>query len=763
MDRLRVRETGGLTDAMLDLRVYLQAGDPLANTSAYLAELQELADRHPTHEGVRVLLSTQYDQRGDTRRAVVVAEQLVALKPDSREYRYRLAGFWQKLNQPEKALEATRGAPLTTLAPPVVRNYYIEAVTGPPTQRFPALKKALEDYRKAAGRTPVPTAGTGLGTLLQVLPPTFMTLNEYAQTRDAEDPYLYVRDFLAIDAEPLAAGAAPEAPPPATIAVVSSGGAIALTPATPAQAPSTTFARQVKALEAVAPEVPVRTTRLTAVVGRTGAGVDELNAYLTGLRAVDVDRSSVFLTMLIEAAVSAGKSDEVLGQATTPDALRTMAIKDAVVWLGVAAAQSRERATPLYALADQAGRGRMVGPALEQMLTARLAAVAGHGDAALTRYRELATRLLAGTGATLQPNTLQADAYGRDNGVMTFTGIGLWEEGLQWLDAPRFAQLVDDMLTLARPSDSMPVRAAHSKFVNVLYVKMAQAGLRIPALEREALAIAPMSVWTRPELLQAIFARAHAGRTDDALALLKPLLTRELEVRPAIDTTLTSQLFAARQYQVALGLAGDFQALGPFGMTGTGVEEFKPLFASSTTGWPGAAEWVSTVTQSVVTWLAAGEVNRDAALQMLALTATRFGQLGRVEDRTRVLSTLADALAAAPASLRTTSLVVAICDAHNVPLALPLVQQLAREGRLDLSMLPAVLVRTKADQGITAALALGRALAAFTSDDGMLGQMVVLARESGDAAAVTEWTDRRTQAAAARKALTSPTGPTGSR
>lgn len=762
MDRLRTRETAGLTDALLDLRVYLQAGDPLANTNAYLDELRGLADRHPTHEGVRVLLATQYDQRGDTRRAVAVAEQLVTLKPDSREYRYRLAGLWQKLNQPEKALEATRGAPLTSMAPPVVRNYYIEAVTGPPTQRFPTLKKALEDYRKAAARSPVPTAGTGLGTLLQVLPPTFMTLNEYAQTRDAEDPYLYVRDFLLIDAEPMAAGAPPEAPRPATVAVITAGGAVALTPATPVQAPTTTFARQVEALQTVGPEAPTRTARLTAVVGRTGAGVDELDAYLTGLRAVDVDRSSVFLTMLIDATVSAGKSDDVLRLATTPDAFATMSSKDAVVWLGVAAAQSRERAVPLYALADRAGRGRMSGPALEQLLTARLAAVAGQGDAALARYRDLATRLLAGTGATLQPNTLQADAYGRDNAVMTFTGLGLWDEGLQWLDAPRFAQLVDDMLTLARPSDSMPVRAAHSRFVNLLYVRMAQAGRRIPALEREALAIAPMSVWTRPELLQAIFARAHAGRTAEALDWLKPLLSRELEMRPTVDTTLTSQLFAARQYQVALGLAGDFQALGPFGMTGSGIDEFKPLFAASTTGWPEAADWVSAVTKAVSGWLAAGEVNRDAALQMLALTATRLGQLGRTEERAGVLTTLAEALASAPASLRTTSLVVALCEAHKVPVALPLVQQLAREARLDLSMLPAVLSRTRADQGITAALALGRDLAAFTSDDGLLGQMVVLARESGDAAAVTEWTDRRSRAAAARKALSSPAGPTGS-
>lgn len=760
MDRLRVREAGGLTDAMLDLRVYLQAGDPLANTGAYLEELQALADRHPTHEGVRDLLATQYDQRGDTRRAVLVAEQLVALKPESREYRYRLAGFWQKLNQPEKALEATRGAPLTLMAPPVVRNFYIEAISGPPTQRFPTLKKALDDYRRAAGRTPVPTVGSGLGTLLQALPPTFMTLNEFAQTRDLEDPYLYVRDFLAIDAEPAPATAAADGATRQATALVTAGGAVALTRATPAQTPTTTSSRLVTSLAAVGPEVPARSSRLTDVVGRTGAGVEELNTYLTGIRAVDVDRSSVFLTMLVEATASAGRSEDVLRQATTSDALRTMAVKDAVVWIGVAATQPRDRAVSLYTLADQAGRGRMTSPALEQLLTARLAAVAGQGDAALARYRELATRLLAGTGATLQPNTLQADAYGRDNGVMTFTGIGLWEEGLKWLDGPRFAQLVADMLTLARPSDSMPVRAAHSRFVNVLYVKMAQAGLRIPALEREALAIAPMSVWTRPELLQAIFARAHAGRTADALALLKPVMSRELEVRPAVDSALTTQLFAARQFQVALGLSGDLQALGPFGMTGMGIEEFKPLFAASTTGWPEAAGWVSAVTDAVSTWLADGTVNRDAALQMLGLTATRFGQLGRVEDRTRVLATLAQALAAAPASVRTTSLGVALCDAHKVPLALPVVQQLARDARLDLSMLSAVLTRTKTDEGIAAALTLGRELAGYTSDDGLLGQMVLLARESGDAAIVTEWTDRRTRAAAARKALASPPSPT---
>ena len=44
-------------------------------------------------------------------------------------------------------------------------------------------------------------AALGLRTLLQTLPPAGMSINEFAQTRDQADPYLYMRDFLMLEGE----------------------------------------------------------------------------------------------------------------------------------------------------------------------------------------------------------------------------------------------------------------------------------------------------------------------------------------------------------------------------------------------------------------------------------------------------------------------------------------------------------------------------------------------------------------------------------
>jgi hypothetical protein len=90
--------------------------------------------------------------------------------------------------------------------------------------------------------------------------------------------------------------------------------------------------------------------------------------------------------------------------------------------------------------------------------------------------------------------------------------------------------------------------------------------------------------WTRPDVLQAVYARAQLGRMDEALALLQTALQRDLESREIFNAAVSNAMFASRQYQIALGLVGDAQLLGPFVTAGQGIEGFKPLFAVKADG-----------------------------------------------------------------------------------------------------------------------------------------------------------------------------------
>ena len=778
MTLLEEREAGpeGVTEALISLRVELNAMDPSGDTRQYAAALQAMAERHPRNERIRTLLYPLYDSAGDTRKAIDVVTELTKIAPDNRDYRYRLVLLWQKIEFPENALKAAGGSRLADLAPvpPRTSSVIIESLSGPPAVRFAMLRKAVEQIKAAVGGGDQAAGASGLRTLLQTLPPGGMSTSEYAQIRDPDDPYLYMRDFLQLDVEaPKPAPAAPPAAaggatPAAAAAAPPPGAMVAIVPAAPirvvgndvfpvaapgAPAPTNTYDRLLKSLELGAQESAARPPRLPDTVGRFGFGIEPLQSYLGTLKVGDFDKQYILFTMLVDAYVNSGRADAELRLRTPQVLAREIGQKDATIFLGLASRQPEARARELVQTVEQGGLPANLPSALQRLFLARLYATAGQRDKALASYVSVASSVLAGTANTLQPNTLQVDQFGRDNAMYLFTGISLFDEARTRLDADGLNRFVSEMLVMTRPAASPGVQQLYARFVNVLYVRALQAGLVLPVLQQEAPIIQPAPGWTRPEILQAAFVRAHLGRTDDALAILKSTLRRDFESRELLTAAQSNAVFAARQYQIALGLSGDVQMLGPFGPGPAGVEEFRPLLPVRANEWPGSDAWLMRVGTELPVWIEKGDANRDAGMQVLSLVALRLRQTGHPDEAKTAARFLSSAFRIGPVTVRCATLAAAVGDLVGAPIDLPILQDLVRNNRVHLSRVQTVLARTVEAEGADAALRLGEVAASFTSNDELLKQLIAVAKTAGNDAEAAKWTSRQQAAVAARLAL----------
>jgi hypothetical protein len=779
MAALEAKEKGpdGLNDALISLRIELANADPTGDARQLMASLQAMADRNPKNEQVRSLLHPMYDQWGYTDKAIEVLTQLTQLKPDNRDYRYRLVTLWQRLDYPENVVKAAGSNTVAELAPVVPRNYYMESVTGPPAVRFPTLKKAVDQIKALSSGGKPEDAALGLRTLLQTLPPGGMGINEFAQTRDPSDPYLYMRDFLMLDGEnppkpaessggaaaagSAGGGATPVAVAPAggTVVAVGGGGMVAITAARPAGAAGApagavnTYDRLLKSLELEVVEQTPRPAKLVDVIGRSGFAIGELESYLTNLRAADIDSQYVFVNMLVDALGNSGRADAELARRASLLASGQAGEKDVTIWLGLAAKQPRARAIELVQTAEQGGFPARAKSGLSRIYLARLYAAAGQEDKALKSYQSVANTVLAGTANTLQPNTLQTDPYGRDNGLMLFTGIGLFDEVRARVSPASLDAFVAEMISLSRPPESPTIAQNFSRFVSILYVRGLREGLVLPSLQKEAAALKVTAGWSRAEQLQAAFVRAHIGKTDEALAMLQNTMRKDLETRVIMSVAESNAMFAARQYQIALGLIGDPTMVGPFGTTGQGIEELKPMFPVKADQWPGAKAWVAAVAAAVPGWVEKGTANADAAVQVLSLAALRLHQLGDPAAAAEATKRITAILRTGPLSVKASTLAMSVADKVGAPIDLDVLQEMVRTNRLHISRVVPVMTRTAQAQGPEAAIRLGEAAARFTSDDGLIAKLVELAKTSGNAAETERWTTRQREAADARAAL----------
>ena len=504
------------------------------------------------------------------------------------------------------------------------------------------------------------------------------------------------------------------------------------------------------------PSVPsgVQSNRMPDVIGRSAFAIEPLEAYIRSMKTADLDRQYPFVTMLADAYVNSNRADAELKRQTPLVQARQLSQKELAIWVSVASKMPKERAAELAAIAEQGGVAEVATTAVAQLALARLYVQAGLPEKALPAYVSVVNRIVAGTNNTLQADTLtQTDPYGRDNGLYQFTAITLFDEVRNKLGADALGTFVTEMLAAARPAASPSIQVSYTKFVNILFVRSARLGVRIPALDREAASLPTLAMMTRPEMLQSAYVRARVGKVDEALAIIKSIIQRDFEARTIITALQSNSLYASRQYQIALGLIGDASMMGPFGMTGAGIEEMKPLFPATAAEWPDGIAWVKRVATEIPAWLGQGDINRDAAMQVMTLLALRLQQLGDLDGAKALAGHLSTALARGPVSLKATALAMMAGDRVGAPLQLSVLQDQVRANRLPIRLVVGVLTRTAEAEGAAAALKLGEAAATFTSNDELIRQLVTIAKTSGDQSAIDKWNQRQQDANAARQAL----------
>jgi hypothetical protein len=494
-----------------------------------------------------------------------------------------------------------------------------------------------------------------------------------------------------------------------------------------------------------------RPPKLMDAVVKQPWSVAELESYVGTLSAADVEKQYVFYDWLASAYINNGRAEAEIARRAPAVLAGSASRKDITVWLSLASEQPDTKAVELAAQVDAGSLTVSTLTGYPRLLLARLYAKAGRRDEAVEHYSAVVTEVLAGAANTMPYSSIVADAYGRDNQLMLFTGIGLFDEMRAHLDAAGLAQVVTTMVDLTKPVGTPSLDQWFARFALILNARAREAGVTIPALHEAAGALPVVEAWPRAETLHAAAARARIGKLDDALRILQMTLRRDLDVRQPLVSSIST--IATRQYQIALGLVGDTTMLGPFGPVPMGIEEFKPLFPATADAWPGAREWVAGAARSIPDWITAGSISRDAGVQLLSLLVLRLHQMGDAAGVASAAAPLTALLRDGLVSLRTASIASAVTDTVNVPLDLALLQGLVRENRLHVSRVTRVLARTAEVEGPDRALALGETAAQFTSADELLRQLVAIARSADNTAEVEKWTARQRAASAARAAL----------
>ena len=800
----------GVTEALISLRLELHNNDPASDQQQFLATMARLVDRAPANEYLLNTLVPMFDLAGQTLKAIDLLTRLTELRPENRTYRFRLVQLWQKVDYPEKAAAAAGGSTLDELNPVPPRpasSVLVSSIAGPPMQRFSALRRSVEALQAGMKGGDPKQAAIGLRTLLLMLPPASMSTTEFSLSRDTEDPYLYFRDLYNLmdtaaprPGAPATAGgtmsvmttstgvvitrsAAPPPPPPpppppgmggaappatagTTTAPPAPAGRGAAPPSTGRGAPppstgrdATTpvptglYDRLVTSLESTTgPNLTVtRPPRLMDAVVKHPWSVAELEAYVGMLRATDVEKQYVFVDWLISAYVNNGRADAELARREAAVLAGSAGRIDVAIWLGIASRQPQAKAAGLAGRVDASPLAAGPLSGYPRLLLARLNAVAGRRDKAVEHYVGVAGEVLAGAASATTSSSLIADAYGRDNQLMLFTGIGLFDEVREHLDATGVSQVMTAMLGFTRPTGSPALDQSFARFVIVLNARARDAGLTIQPLHDAAGALPVVEAWARAETLQAAASRAQVGRIDDALRVLQMTLRRDLDTRPIFMTSVST--IVTRQYQIALGLVGDTTILGPLAPTPLGIEEFKAVFPATARAWPGARDWVAGAARALPGWVAEGSVSRDAAVQLLSLLTLRLQQMGDAPAAQASAGQLTGLLRAGPVTIRSASLAMTAADKVGAPVDLALLQDLVRGNQLHVSRVVTVLARTVEAEGAGKALDLGAVAAQFTSADELLRQLIAIARAANDTAEVQRWTTRQREASAARTQL----------
>lgn len=452
----------------------------------------------------------------------------------------------------------------------------------------------------------------------------------------------------------------------------------------------------------------------------------------------------LYYPILADAYVAAGQLETECARLTLAVRGKSTSKRDVLLWLELASRLPGQQLGDLASLAETTLLATGSVSNYQRIQLARLFARTGHGDQAVGIYT------LAAIGSMNNPSI----QFTRSNRPSLFSTLGLMADAAQYLDAESLAKLTERVLALTKPRESAAQDAVHRRFALSLLEQAWQHGVPPQRLRPLLRPIDPVS-GRRDDLARQAGLQSRLGGTDDALASLRMAVTQ-----PAESSSGVRALDLSARYAMNLGYPSVFQSDSTD--TSAKLLTFRSAFPLRRDAWPEAAAWTNRAAAAIASWLDDPAINRDLAVQLLALVALRQHQLALPESETS-LRALHQALAHSNGlTPRTLSLSCAVSTEIGQPIPAAIVRPLIEARRLDVHLLAGVVRQVAIAEGKPVALALGESTLTYTENDELLGELVTLATELGDTARVSRLTQLRAEAARIRRAFDEAAQPQAS-
>ncbi len=473
--------------------------------------------------------------------------------------------------------------------------------------------------------------------------------------------------------------------------------------------------------------------RLFDVVSGMPGVARELERFIPSLAGNERRNEPRLYELLADSLVAAGLTGARLADLSTRLRRAEIGDHDFTLWMTLRhRADGALSADELDAFAKRAAA--LDDPTPSELLSmARLFAKGGAYSDAAEHYSLLAANRLrrGGSGGSRRMVMLQ----GASTAMVSYSAAAVVPFGAGNVSGPSLSEILAEaadvlppetaavlarrVLAVARPmEDDEALAAIFDAFVLKTMALVASPGdVLSQAAEMSPTAVtveAPFETWTVPKVLELARVHAVAGDHREALRLLRGFVgSRESSTGPSIDLFDEEQ---SRRHNAASTLASSFGLrllslrYGPQTPLSGLVNGRERIFPADSDGaWPGAADWMQTVTEAIRDWLDDTDVDPEGVREMLFALAWQLHAAGKDDSAGKVVAILGASLnAQAEADSVELRNLALLALRVGSPLPADLAVAVAAGGTLTARQ-EADLVRELADDDLVGALRAGRA------------------------------------------------------
>ncbi len=775
----------GMKPEVFSLLYALHAVDPQMDPASVVHWLEGVAAQEPKNETVLEALLDQYTRLGYADLQLKTLDRLVEVAPRKVEYRKRLYGLWQQLENPENAVKAANGK-LAEMAVAVEVDPRARAIQRMARQAGGGggpVGKATEQIVGIERDGDEEQARMGLRSLWQMLPPSGASRSDLRQLMGGSDG-MRVLQYNALfglgwpgsvrgssgqsgaatrgTAVPAGAVAATLAAPAGAVRAITlmpAGGSALVATArgapggTAANAAGTASILRALTAESPQPDRFDREDKLLDALVKYEFFVDELESQVRTLSAEDIDQHYLLYELLARGYSEHGRLPAELERLGARVQSQQASGKETLLWLELVMLLPREQIQPLLPLVEQVA-GSMVGQdGYRQIVLARVFGRGGQDERAADIYSSIVLSSKGGNPMAM--------FMGRGSSAPT-TATSLYVDAQEYLGEVGLNRFTKALLRIAAPDEEVAGSGVYEHFVMWMLERNPQSQPALQEFQSLLNGQTDVANWRQDTVIRASALLAQLGRNAEALDLLAVALRVPERSLPSEEDIFNPRgqnprQQAIQQYFAALGLQGQGGNM-PWQMerqrsVNSPAEAFKPLFPVRADAWAGVQAWTQQACNAVAGWIEQGSAQRELGLQVMALMTLSQHQLGAAVPAQACGQQMAQLLAPyESAPYGTASLVVAVLQRVQAPADAQMLRSLIAGRRVEVNLLAPALQRMSTDDAGTA-LELAEAALAYTQEAELLSLTRKLAESQGRADLVQRVTDIQKKAADARMAI----------